>query len=199
MLEHQTRLHNLITRGGFEARVALYQEDEMNRILERPADHLSESTERRIAHVAEELVRYLLFSGEAELEAPVRGTTSFAEEFAARGPRDRRGRSLRDFDLERRLFRYPLSYLIYSESFAALPGAVRDVVLGRLGEVLSGADRSEAFGHLTTEDRRTIREILVETLDDVPEPWKTRRRLRASRARHALPCSDSVCQRGAES
>ena len=149
----------------------------MNRILERPKDHPSESTERRIAHVAEELVTYLLFSGEAELEAPVRGTTSFAEELAARGPRDRRGRSLRDFDLERRLFRYPLSYPIYSESFAALPGAVREVVLGRLGEVLSGANRSEACGHLTAEDRRAIREILVETLDDVPESWKTRRRL----------------------
>ena len=36
-----------------------------------------------------------------------------------------KGGSLRDLDLQRRLFRYPCSYMIYSEAFEALPAAAR--------------------------------------------------------------------------
>ncbi|MGA3239889.1 MAG: hypothetical protein ABSG03_26740 [Bryobacteraceae bacterium] len=42
----------------------------------------------------------------------VHGVSQFTQSFAQRRPRDRQGRSLRDFDLEHRLFRYPLSFLI---------------------------------------------------------------------------------------
>ena len=45
-----------------------------------------------------------------------------------RGPRDSKGRSLRDFDLHERLFRYPLSYMIYSESFDAMPSRLKKTV-----------------------------------------------------------------------
>ena len=79
------------------------------------------------------------------------------------GPRDSHGRSLRDFDLERRIFRYPCSYLIYSPAFDALPVAVREYVSKRLNEILSGEDQTAEFQHLSAEDRRAIREILAET------------------------------------
>ena len=42
---------------------------------------------------------------------------------SARGPRDRRGRSLYQLDLDRRLLKYPCSYLIYSPAFDALAAA----------------------------------------------------------------------------
>jgi hypothetical protein len=67
------------------------------------------------------LLRSMLFSDEARLEAPMRGTSTFASEFAATGPRDSAGRSLKDLDLNHRLFRYPCSFLIYSDAFNALP------------------------------------------------------------------------------
>ena len=73
-----------------------------------------------------DLVDYLLFVDEAPLKRPVRGTSGFAERFAAAGPRDAQGRSLRDFDLQRRLFKYPCSYMIYSEAFDALPATAKD-------------------------------------------------------------------------
>jgi hypothetical protein len=111
-------------------------------------------------------VRALLFVNEAPLTGPIEGTSGFAAEFSARGPRDRKGRSLRDLDLKTRLFRYPLSYLIYSDGFDALPAGVRAQVYDRLRQILSGGDTSAPFSRLTAEDRHAILEILQDTKSD---------------------------------
>jgi len=105
----------------------------------------------------------MLFAREAPLNGPVQGTSTFAEEFAARGPFDDGGRTLRAFDLDQRLFRYPLSFLVYSESFDALPDIVKDGFYTRLEAVLRGEDTSEDFVHLSAADRTAIREILEQT------------------------------------
>jgi hypothetical protein len=119
------------------------------------------------------LVEYLLMSGEAELTEPIQGTSSFAADFAARGPRDRQGRSLHDFDLKRRLFQYPCSYLIYSPSMEALPAEAKEYVFRRLREVLSGQDQTSAFARLTAADREAIRQILLDTLPEFAETAAT--------------------------
>jgi hypothetical protein len=116
-------------------------------------------------------VDYMLFADEARLREPVEGAGGFTKTFPLRGPHDRRGRSLRDFDLNTRLFRYPLSYMIYSAAFDALPDAVRERVYRRLYEILSGQDRSAKFAGLSVEDRRGILEILGETKGDLPKWW----------------------------
>lgn len=131
--------------------------------MNHAAGQRSESTTRRIAHAAEPLVEYLLFSGEARLSSPIHGTSSFAEEFAARGPQDSQGRSLREFDLQRRLFKYPCSYLVYTDAFDGLPAEVRSYVSRRFHEVLSGQDQTKPFAYLTLADRHAIRDILAAT------------------------------------
>jgi hypothetical protein len=153
----------------------MHYQEALNRELGEAADHLWDSTKSRIKSANEPLVEYLLFSGEAELTGRIRGTSSFAEEFAQRGPRDSHGRSLRDLDLERRIFKYPCSYLVYSPSFAALPAESRDYVLRRIWEVLSGQDQSEKFSHLTSTDRAAILAILRETMPDLPSYWMPNR------------------------
>ena len=105
----------------------------------------------------------MLFVREAALRGPVRGTTDYAKDFAARGPADRQGRSLRDFDLDSRLFRNPLSFLVYSAAFGALPDVVLDRIYSRLGAVLSGEDHHPNFAHLSEVDRVAIQEILEAT------------------------------------
>ncbi len=172
VLEHQAEMHNRIIRANLLTRMALYEETELNKALGRPADYHSESTTSRIKNACEPLVKYLLFSGAAPLTDRVQGTSGFAEEFAHRGPRDAQGRSLRDFDLERRLFKYPCSYLIYSASFDALPAPAKEQVLRRLWEVLTGKDTSADFAHLKPEDRKAILEILLATKKDLPVYWK---------------------------
>ncbi len=172
VLEHQTEMHNLIAKANFETRLALYQESALNRELGRSEDYQSETTYRRIKSVGEPLLRYLLFSKEAPFTDKIQGTSSFAVEFVQRGPRDPKGRSLRDLDLEKRLFKYPCSYLIYSPAFEALPAPVKRYVYDRLRDVLDGRDYTRDFDHLTAEDRRAIREILVATLPEVARSWR---------------------------
>lgn len=163
VLEHQTRMQNLITRVGWETRIALHEREGMNKALGEPPGTMTESTLRRINSAAEELVRYMLFAEETPLTSPVRGTSTFAQDYANSGVRDKQGRSLRDLDLTRRLLKYPCSPLIYSRSFQSLPTAAKDRVNLRLWQVLNGEDTSPAFAHLNPADRKAIREILLDT------------------------------------
>ncbi len=137
VLEHQVGLHNRLTQASFATRLALRDQEVVNRMLDRPADYRLESTTRRIQSAAEPVVKYMLLANETRLTDPVLGTSDFAQEFAARGPHDSKGRSLRDLDLQTRLFRYPCSYLIYSDSFERLPVAAKDYIYQRLREVLA--------------------------------------------------------------
>jgi len=170
-MEHQAGGHNALVRVAFDVRTALYREEALNRELKEPADHRWDSTNSIMNGAADALVKYFLFSGEAALTAPLQGTSSFAAEFAARGPCDAVGRSLREFDLQTRLFRYPCSYLIYSESFDALPAELRERFWAKLDDVLSGRDNAKEFAHLSPEDRTAIREILAVTKADAAEAW----------------------------
>jgi hypothetical protein len=165
VLEHQVHMHNYITRLNYEATIAL-----------KTYGHV-----KYLKSVVEGFVRYLLFVEEAPLTARVQGISKFQDEFAALGPKDSKGRSLRQFDLTTRLFKYPCSYLIYSEAFDALPAPVKEKVYTRLYEVLSGKETGEAYETLTAESRQAILEILTETKSDLPANWKKAGELSANR------------------
>ncbi|MCC9644114.1 hypothetical protein LOC71_17665 [Rhodopirellula sp. JC740] len=166
VLEHQTQMHNALTAANFETRQALHQSFQMNELLERPKDFISESANRRIDSSADRVLRYLLMCDEFPLTDAVAGTSSFAEGFQAMGPKDDQQRSLRDLDLETRLFRYPCSYLIYSDSFHGLPEEVRKRVLEKLNSILNGEDQSETYQHLSSDMRKDILQILRATHPD---------------------------------
>lgn len=170
VLEHQAFVHNLITRAGYETRRALQFEQLLNRDLGRPANFRSDSTTSRIKAGCEPLVKGLLFSKAAPLTFAVKGTSTFAEDFQKQGPRDKQDRSLRELDLQQRLFRYPCSFLIHSEAFDALPPEAKSYVYGRLRDILDGKDTSPDFAHLTAADRTAIREILTETKKEFATP-----------------------------
>jgi len=138
-LEHQTQMTNMLTRLNWL--------------------HRMDANDTRIDSGVEELAAYMLFTDEAPINGPIKGVSAFTKTFADRGPRDAKGRSLRDFDLEKRLFRYPLSYLVYSPQFDALPAALRDRVYRRL------------FAKLTVQ-RKEIVEILRETKPGLPDYWR---------------------------
>ena len=157
VFDHQMRMMNLLTRLGWQARIL---EDEGG-------------NGAALNDVVSETVDYMLFVDEAVLEG-ARGTSGFAERFGALGPRDRKGRSLRDLDLQHRLFRYPCSYMIYSEAFDALPQTARNAVYSRLLEVLSGEDTSAKYTHLSPSDRLAILEILRETKKGLPGAFSAR-------------------------
>ena len=155
VFDHQVRMMNLLTRIGWEARVLTHEGRDVN----------AAATALRDAAV--EVVDYLLFVDEAPLTG-VRGTSGFADTFRARGPRDSKGRSLRDLDLDRRLMRYPCSYLIYSEAFDKLPAAAKQAVYMRMWQVLSGQEKAPKYARLSPVDRQAVVEILRETKNDLP-------------------------------
>jgi hypothetical protein len=151
VFEHQMRAINLLTRAGWEARYAAYRN----------------TTPAPDAPIA--LADYLLFVDEAPLKGRIEGSSGFDRKFAAGGPRDSKGRSLRQFDLERRLMRYPCSYMIYSAAFDALPAATRDAVYRRMWAVLSGKESGERYAHMAAADRQAAIEILRETKPGLPK------------------------------
>jgi hypothetical protein len=168
VLEHQTQMHNLITKLNYETRRALHDQQAINEALGQANDEMSEGTRRRIERAADELVRYLLFAGEPRWAAPLSGTTSFAKDFAAQGPRDKQGRSLRDLDLKQKLFRYPCSYLIYAEAFDALPLAALAQVYRQLWQVLTGQTQDKVLAAIPAAERKAVLEILRETKRNLP-------------------------------
>lgn len=172
-LEHQTQMVNLLTRVGWETRLALYDNEGMNKAFDRPAGAVSESVTHRIDNAVEELLSYLLFREETPLTEAVGGTSGFAEQFAKAGPRDGKGRSLRDFDLRTRMFRHPCSYMLYSDAFDSLPPAAKDRLYRRLYEVLTGQDRTAQYANFPLEQRQAILEILRETKKDLPVYWRS--------------------------
>ena len=136
--EHQTQMINFLTRLGWQSRMGAPVESDLTA-----------------------LVRYMLFADEAPLRQPIEGVSTFGSTFPKRGPRDRQGRSLRDFDLQTRLFRYPLSYMIYSPAFDALPNPVRERIYKKLYAAL-----------LSDPRRRAIVEILADTMRGLPAYWR---------------------------
>ncbi|HMJ90014.1 MAG TPA: hypothetical protein VK530_09370, partial [Candidatus Acidoferrum sp.] len=151
-----THMHNFITRLNYESTIALKQYGHV----------------RYLKNMSDAFLKYLLFTEEAKLTARVQGNESFVREFTERGPRDQHGRSLRDFDLRTRLFKYPCSYLIYTDAFEALPTAMKEHLYQRLWDILAGGDRSAAFASLSEQTRRDILEILIATKPGLPAYWK---------------------------
>jgi hypothetical protein len=166
VLEHQARVHNLITRAGFEARSAIFQDEAISRVLDRDPNYRSDSTLRRIERAGTELAEALFYSDEFPLNSEVVGTSRFSEQFSARGPHSKSGKSLYQLDLERRLFRYPLSYLIYTPEFNALPVAILEVVKAQASLRLKEGATPDKLSPLTEDARVAILEILRETKPD---------------------------------
>jgi hypothetical protein len=155
ILDDAVRMENMITRAKF---VAMHVEKDPPFHNERP-----KSREDRIRQVGEPLLIYMLFRDEAPLKGPIKGTTNFETEFQKSGPRDGKGRSLRELDLKSRLFKYPCNYKIYSPAFNAMPKTMKDYIWKRLDEILAGRDQSRWFKDMSAEDRNNLREILLDT------------------------------------
>jgi hypothetical protein len=156
VFDHQMQTMNLLTRINWEARVPDKDKD--------AAVSLQDA--------ARQVVDYLLFVDEAEIKDKITGSTNFAAEFTEQGPKDKKGRSLRQFDLSRRLLRYPCSYMIYSKQFDGLPNVAKDAVYRRMWGILSGQVRDKKYSRLSLADRSAIVEILRDTKPDLPVYFK---------------------------
>jgi hypothetical protein len=138
ILEHQISVYNSLTRVGQDARLGREAWDY-------------------------EIVDRLLFRRGARLPEGIVRNTAFASTFLADARRSRAGDSLKDLQLDGRLFRNRCSYLIYSETFAALPAALKARVFTTLFEALHNDDPAGRYGYLESDEKRRIYAILLET------------------------------------
>ena len=156
VLEHQVHMHNYVARLNIEAQQML-----------AAYGHV-----RYIRSQVDAFLRYLLFTEESLLTEPVVGNPEFIKDFTARAVRDSKGRSFRDFDLKTRMSKYPCSFLIYSPSFDAISPPIKEVILQKLHDILTGKNDDAQFARLTAEDRKAILEILLETKKTLPDYWR---------------------------
>jgi hypothetical protein len=154
VLEHQAHMTNLLTRIGWEARVA--------------AAEGTKDGAARVREAAVDVVDYMLFVDEADFTGLVKGSSGFANWFTARGPKDSQGRSLRELNLRTRLFKHPCSYMIYTPAFDALLPAAKDAIYERMWSVLSGRQTAPKYKRLSRADRVAVAEILRDTKKDLP-------------------------------
>ena len=178
VLTHQAQMHNLITQTNYQTRLALYalQKTEAQAANATSLEALPEAARRQIQRPADQLLHHLLFVNETNLGGldarQAIASSAFARAFASQGVRDSKGRSLRDFDLHDRIFRFPCSYLIYNAAFAALPEPARGYIYHRLLLILNGQDQTSDFASLSAGDRKAILSILLETKPNLPAEWQ---------------------------
>ncbi|MBI1312443.1 hypothetical protein GC176_14220 [bacterium] len=141
VFSHQVEGINLLTRVGMEARLNVRSDAE------------------------DRLVRYFVFADEPSLAVPVdRSHSAYASVFEAAVKSDGNGRSLRQLDLQTRLLKYRLSWLIGHRSFAELPPDCRSRLVQRIKGGLQTGEPGDVFGHLPEAERLAALAIAAATL-----------------------------------
>jgi hypothetical protein len=176
VFEHQSTVYNLITRINFKARSRIAREFNAAPAVVAAQNRLNPKTEVWMQKLTEPLVQAMLFANAAPLTDAVASTSGFDAWFQAQGPRDTAGRSLRELDLRTRLFKYPLSYLVYSPAFDGLPDYARNYVYGRFVDILSRRDVHGTFSKLSAADRQAVLEILTATKPEFARAAAARQR-----------------------
>lgn len=166
VLEHQTSTQNILTKANHAALRAMHMQQSLQKELGEPVLTEPVGTARRIIdNVATQVLDALLFKDEAALpEGGIEGRADFQTDFAANAPKSADGRSLKDFQLLNRLFKYRCSYMIYSITFQNLTPPLKQTVVTRLDAILTGQDSSSSYAYLSSSERAHIRRILQDTL-----------------------------------
>jgi hypothetical protein len=173
VLEHQTSTQNALTKANHAALRAMHMQQSLQRELGEKVEEQPVGTARRIIdNVATHVLDALLFKDEAALpEDGIEGLEAFQRDFTRTAPRSQDGRSLKDFQLLNRLFKYRCSFMIYSLTFKHLTPPLKDTVMQRLDVILQGQDITGRYEHLGSSERAHIRAILAETLPEAPAHW----------------------------
>lgn len=180
VFEHQMAMQNALTKAAFAARrMTAYQHGLQATFKEPVSDEPAyDSVKSVFASAVQDVVDRLLFRGAAPLPEGIVTGGEFEKEFSRAAPRTRAGHSLKDLWLRERLFAQRCSYLIYSESFRALPETLKVRILDRLDVALTSRDPRERYAYLPVEERKRIRAILLETHAEARARWSVKQSAR---------------------
>ena len=131
-LEHQTRMNNLMTRIGWDARIALRE----------GKGTLDPAARDRINPEIEEMVGYMLFVDEEPLKQPVRASPRLPRRFPSAALATPRAGRCAISICRSACSAIHCPSLIYSAAFDGMPEVVRERVYQRLYDVLTGKDKA---------------------------------------------------------
>ncbi len=173
-MEHQVAMHSRLVEAAYDMRTAIGRQASLRKELgEPPTEEFVGSTKVVADSHTEKVMKCLLFCEEAAMpEGGVDGGPAFQEAFRANRSATPDGRSLKDFQLLTRLFKFRCSYLIYSRSWDALPEKFRELLYRRLHAILTATEPVKGYEHLGAGERQDILEILRATKKGLPESWK---------------------------
>ena len=165
VLEHQTFVQNALTKANHTALRAMHMQRSLQKELgETVSDVPTGTALRMIEHSVEDVLDALLFKDEAPLpEGGIEGDESFQTAFSSNAPRSGDGRSLKDFQLLNRLFKYRCSYMVHSVTFQHLTPPLKTRVLKALRQILEGGDTTGRYDYLSETERGHALKILAET------------------------------------
>lgn len=173
-LEHQVAMQSRLVEAAYDVRMAIRRQTDLRRELGEPAtdEYVGSCLTVANSHL-EKIMQCLLFCGEAAMpEGGVDGGTAFQDAFRENRRATAEGKSLKDFQLLNRLFKYRCSYLIYSRSWDGLPERFRGMLYRRLYDILTAKEPVKGYEHLGAGERRDILEILRDTKEGMPGYWK---------------------------
>ncbi|MDR2213897.1 MAG: hypothetical protein LBE21_09785 [Pseudomonadales bacterium] len=162
VLEHQLTVQNQLTYVKFKAPMVLQRAGHPEARDAASWDALPPNGQRALRRMLNKLADTLLFVDAAPFTERISGNADYVNWFQNQGPRDAQGRSLREFDLNTRLFHYPLSYLVFSPSIDALPPYAKDYLYQELASRLQNDETLAASEH----ERHAALAILAAIKDD---------------------------------
>lgn len=176
VFEHQMAVQNSLVRAAFAVRRMTAYQHGLQRTFKEPEteEPAYDSVKSVFASSVQDVVDHLLFRNAAPLPSGVIGHEAFRKSFSAGAPRSRSGHALKDLSLDGRLFAQRCSYLIYSESFGALPETLKVRILDRLAAALQSRDPKDRYAYLPSEEKQRIYAILLETHPDARARWSAR-------------------------
>ncbi len=159
VFEQQAALHDLLVRVTMQMRCLLESDRVVNDALGETG--LRATSAKITDRLADDVAAALLLADETPLDdRAIRPDPAFAAVCADAWPRSPDGTRLGELDLRHRIFALPLSPMVHSRAFAALPDELRTRVLARLRAALrdgrlpdgvhaTPAERKQLDGHLT--------------------------------------------------
>lgn len=153
--EHQAGFVNQVVEAAYKYRSYMY-EDQGN---------LSPAHAEEMAKTTQQLTRYILFADEAPLpEGQIKGDPQYKKDFLASRKALPSGESLRDFDLQTRLFKHRCSYMVHSAVFQGLAPEYKTQVLQSLAKALDTQSPDPEYSYLSTGEKEVIKKLLQTTL-----------------------------------
>jgi hypothetical protein len=172
-LEHQVAMHSRLVEAAYDVRTAIARQAALRAELDEPAtDEFVGSTKVVAESHVEKVLKCLLYCDEAAMpDGGVDGGPAFQDAFRENRRPTKDGKSLKDFQLLTRLFKYRCSYLIYGRTWDALPEKFRELLYRKLHTILTAPEQAKGYEHLGPGERRDILEILRETKPGLPDYW----------------------------